>query len=92
MARTRAHVFVEGRVQGVFFRAETQHHARLYNLSGWVRNCYDGRVEAVFEGKQEDVEKMIAWCHKGPDYAAVQNVEVSSEEYTGEFDSFSIIY
>lgn len=92
MSRIRAHVFVEGRVQGVFFRAETCDHAGLYNLTGWVRNCSDGRVEAVFEGEQEDIEKMVAWCHKGPDYAAVKNMEVSSEAYTGEFDSFSIIY
>lgn len=92
MAKTRAHVFVEGRVQGVFFRAETRHHAQLYNLTGWVRNCYDGRVEAVFEGEEEDVEKMVAWCHQGPPYAEVRRVEVVVEKHTGEFDAFSIAY
>ena len=92
MPKSRAHVFVEGRVQGVFFRSETREAARQYNLTGWVRNLYDGRVEAVFEGEEEDVEKMIAWCHEGPPYAVVRNVEVNRGALKGEFDTFSISY
>jgi acylphosphatase len=92
MERGRAHVFVEGRVQGVFFRSETQQIAKLHNLKGWVRNLPDRRVEAVFEGMEDDVEKMIEWCRKGPKYAVVNNVEVNREDFKGEFDEFSISY
>jgi acylphosphatase len=92
MSNSRVHLFVEGKVQGVFFRAETQSTARSYHLTGWVRNLYDGRVEAVFEGDEKDVEKMIAWCHEGPPYARVNRVQVTKEDYKGEFDSFSITH
>ncbi len=90
MSKTRAHVFVEGRVQGVFFRAETQKQARRCSLTGWVRNLYDGRVEAVFEGEEAEVARMLTWCHEGPPYARVEGVEVSTEPATGEFDSFEV--
>ena len=92
MDKARAHVFVEGRVQGVFFRAETQRHARLNHLTGWVRNLLDGRVEAVFEGEKADVEKMIDWCHAGPPHAVVTEVTVSREAFKGESDTFTISY
>lgn len=63
----RAHVFISGRVQGVFFRAETQRTGLALHLSGWVQNTQDGGVEAVFEGTDDAVEKMIAWCRQGGD-------------------------
>ena len=90
--RVRAHVFVEGRVQGVFFRATTYEMASALDLSGWVRNCRDGRVEAVFEGKCGDVEEMIKWCHKGPPGAIVSKVVLNREEPRGESGTFSIKY
>jgi acylphosphatase len=86
----RAHVLVEGRVQGVFFRSETLSVARQHNLTGWVRNLPDGRVEAIFEGVEEDVERAVQWCHKGPPHAMVRQVSVTSEPYQGEFEAFSI--
>ena len=92
MADKRVHVFVEGSVQGVFFRAETQKTANNYNVKGWVKNLYDGRVEALFEGKEDDVERAVLWCHQGSAYSSVTKVEVKEEPFTGEFDSFSIIY
>lgn len=92
MSIVRAHVYVEGRVQGVFFRANTADKAYSLSLTGWVRNCPDGSVEAVFEGKKEAVEKIISWCHKGPPGAFVRNVDVEWEEPTGEFKKFSIKY
>ena len=92
MAKTRLHVVVEGIVQGVFFRARTREEACSLGLSGWVRNCLDGRVEAVFEGEKDKVEKILKWCKKGPQGATVRNVEENWEEATGEFDSFSIKY
>ena len=54
----KAHVVIEGRVQGVFYRASTCKEAKLLNLNGWVKNCPDGRVEAAFEGKKNAVNKM----------------------------------
>ena len=92
MANIRAHVFVEGHVQGVFFRAETREAASRCGVTGWVRNLYDGRVEAVFEGGEEEVERAVAWCHKGPPHAMVTHVDVKREPYTGEFDRFSVTY
>ena len=92
MEKVRAHVFIEGRVQGVFFRANTREEASLLGLTGWVRNCWDGRVEAVFEGEREKVEKVIAWCKKGPPGAMVRDVEINWEQVTGEYDTFSIEY
>jgi len=86
------HVYVSGRVQGVFFRAETQRAAMSFNLTGWVRNVPDGRVEAVFEGEVENVDKMLTWCHVGPPAARVENVTIKEEPYTGGFSDFSIEY
>ncbi len=92
MGKVRAHVFIEGRVQGVFFRANTREEANLLGLIGWVRNCWDGRVEAVFEGEREKVERVIAWCKKGPPGALVRDVEINWEQATGEYETFSIVY
>jgi len=92
MPTIRMHVFVEGRVQGVFFRAETKKTAQSFNLTGWVRNLADGRVEAVFEGEERDVERMVAWCRQGPPYAAVTQVQAAAEPATGACDDFSIAY
>jgi acylphosphatase len=80
----RVHVFVSGRVQGVFFRADCARHARSLGLAGFVRNIPDGRVEAVFEGPPDDVDKMVAWCHEGTDFARVDHVEVTAEEPRGD--------
>ena len=86
---TRAHVYVTGKVQGVYFRATTRDEAQKRDLNGWVRNLDDGRVEAVFEGPQEAVEELIEFCHEGSSAAAVDDVEVSYEEPQGE-DPFSV--
>jgi acylphosphatase len=82
-------VQVAGRVQGVFFRAETQSRARSLSLAGWVRNAPDGTVEAVFEGPRERVQSMLDWCGRGPRHAEVKDVTVDWEEPRGE-DGFLI--
>ena len=69
------HLFVRGRVQGVFYRASTQKKADKLGLAGWVRNCPDGSVEIHAEGDREKVEALIAWCRKGPPMASVTDVE-----------------
>jgi acylphosphatase len=81
-------VFVSGKVQGVFFRSSIRDMAEDFGLSGWVKNLSDGRVEALFEGKKEVVEKMIEWCKIGPEFAKVTGLEVISEDYKGEFSGF----
>ena len=70
----RAHLYISGRVQGVFFRAWVSQQAHRLGLSGWVRNRLDGRVEAVFEGSRESVEQMVRLCHDGPDHARVDSI------------------
>ncbi|SDZ75527.1 acylphosphatase [Haloplanus vescus] len=82
--RTRARVFVSGRVQGVYYRANTRDAARARDVNGWVRNLADGRVEAVFEGSESAVEEMIEWCHTGSPAATVDDVDVRYEEPEGE--------
>lgn len=85
---TRAHVYVSGMVQGVSFRWYATQAARAAGVGGWIRNLPDGRVEAVFEGGQDAVESMVAWCREGPRHASVTSVDVSWEEPEGlyEFD------
>jgi acylphosphatase len=90
--KARAHVFVTGRVQGVFFRSQTRHIADRYSVKGWVRNLPDGRVEAVFEGEKEAVEALIEFCKHGPSGARVTNVDLTWEPYTGTLDRFRIRY
>lgn len=91
MAKTRAHLIIEGFVQGVFFRANTLEMAERHNVGGWVRNRPDGTVEAVFEGNEEAVKKLIEWCRHGPPGATVEKVNTDWEEYTGEFENFTVI-
>jgi acylphosphatase len=92
MERVRAHLFVRGKVQGVFFRRTMKDVATYYGVAGWVRNRSDGRtVEAVLEGSRDAVEKVIEWAKVGPPGARVEAVEVQWEEYRGEFQDFRIL-
>ncbi len=76
-------VTVTGLVQGVFFRAETQHEAHRRGVAGWVRNEPDGSVAAHFEGDPDAVEAMVAWCREGPRRARVDAVDVRDAKVTG---------
>jgi len=80
----RARVRIYGKVQGVWFRAHTKEMAEKLSIKGWVRNMPDGSVEAVFEGDDKSLEKMIEWCHHGPPLARVTKVEIKYEEPKGE--------
>ncbi len=88
----RAHLFISGRVQMVLFRASTQRKAKKFGVKGFVKNLPDKRVEVVIEGEQENVQKLIEWCRKGPMLAKIKDVAVTQENYTGEFNKFSILY
>jgi len=92
MDTIRAHLIIEGRVQGVFFRDSTRREAIELGLKGWVKNRFDGSVEVVAEGPKEKVETLIAWCHHGPPIARVTRVHEIKEDYTGEFDSFRVTF
>jgi len=76
----RLHIFISGRVQGVFFRSNTKRLAKELGLAGWVRNLPDGRVEAVFEGQRDKVSKIVEWCWKGPPAAKVSKVDFKEEK------------
>ncbi|MDF1499063.1 MAG: acylphosphatase [Anaerolineales bacterium] len=90
MEQLRAHVLVIGRVQGVSFRYYTVHEAEAAGVGGWVRNLWDGRVEAVFEGDKDSVERMVAWVKRGPPSARVEEVEVEWQDAISEFDNFRV--
>ena len=88
--RVRAHVWVSGRVQMVFFRGTTRHLASERGLAGWVRNLPDGRVEAVFEGPADAVRALVDWCRQGPPAAVVEHVETRWEEPQDEPPGFRV--
>ena len=90
--KTRAHVAISGRVQGVFFRSRTKREADRRDVKGWVRNRNDGGVEAVFEGEEEAVKAMVEFCKRGPVGAKVTKFDVVLEDYAGEFGEFEIRY
>jgi acylphosphatase len=92
MVKTRAHVFVSGIVQGVFFRQKTKHQAESLGVMGWVRNLPDGRVEAVFEGEEDVVKEIVDYCGKGPRGASVTGLAVNREAFRGEYENFEIVY
>jgi acylphosphatase len=87
----RSRIVISGRVQGVYFRASARDIARGHGVSGWVRNCAAGDVEAVVEGEEAAVQAFTTWCRAGPPGAYVSKVQVTPEPYTGEFQGFQII-
>ncbi len=90
--KARASVIISGRVQGVFFRAETQRAANRIGVTGWVRNQSDGTVAAVFEGSKQNVDQAIDWCWQGSPMSKVTDVSVQWETPSGTHDSFDITY
>lgn len=88
----RLHAIVKGRVQGIFFRSNTEKLGLKLGLKGFVRNTPEGDVEIVAEGLKEGLEELLKWCAKGPLLAHVDSVESKWEPATGEFETFSIRY
>lgn len=92
VSTVRAHVFISGRVQGVDFRYTIKTKADALGLTGWVRNLLDGRVEAIFEGEEDAVRQAIHWCQVGTPSASVDQIEVTYESMTEDFDRFHITW
>jgi len=92
MDQARVHLFIEGRVQGVFYRAFTRDVAYKLGLNGWVRNLYDSRVEAVFEGEKNLIEQAIKKCSTGPPGALVTDIEMKWETFIGDLKGFTVRY
>jgi acylphosphatase len=88
MSKVRAELKIHGRVQGVFYRQSTKETAVRLGLTGWVRNCPDGSVEAVFEGEKATVDQAVEWCRQGPPSARVTDVVVNWKAFDGELDGF----
>ena len=91
MSQKRVHIFVKGKVQGVYFRQGMKDIAEKKNVTGWVRNLQDKRVEAILEGKDIDVNLVIEWSQVGPPNAIVDDVEIINENYMGKFSKFEIL-
>jgi len=90
MGAVRVHLFIQGRVQGVSFRYYTMQEARSLGLTGWVRNLWDGRVEVLLDGDDDAVKQMVEWCQRGPPSSVVEDVEITWEESTAEFNNFRV--
>ena len=88
--QARAQLIIEGRVQGVYFRAAMCNEAQKLGLTGWVMNCPDGSVQAVAEGSRAPLDRLIAWCHQGPSGARVAKVNVEWQEPRNNFRGFEI--
>ncbi len=92
MSSKRIRIIVTGKVQGVFFRQALKVMAKKNDIFGWVKNLKDGRVEAVLEGDEEKVNRLVEWSHGGPANARVEDVEIHNEKFSGEFLKFDVLY
>lgn len=90
MTGIRAELTIHGRVQGVFYRQSTREKACSLGLTGWVKNCPDGSVAAVFEGEKTAVDAVIEWCRRGPVAARVSEIDLDWQVFQGEFSGFEI--
>jgi acylphosphatase len=92
MSKQRIRLFVTGKVQGVFFRQTLKVMAKKNDVFGWVKNLEDGRVEAVLEGDEDKVSRLVEWAHGGPANARVEDVNIRNEKFTNEFSAFDVLY
>ena len=92
MTKKRIHLFIRGKVQGVFFRQAVKVTAKKNNISGWAKNLDDGRVEVLLEGDSESVNTVIEWSNIGPANARVDEVKIKTKKFKNEFLSFEVLY
>ena len=81
-----------GRVQGVFFRANTKEKASELNLNGWVKNKEDGSVEMVVDGEEDSIQALLNWCKKGPGISRIDRINILKENKKGKFSGFEILH
>jgi len=84
-------LYIEGIVQGIFFRSFIKENAERYNIKGFTRNLEDGRVEIFIEGNTDSVNKMIEICKKGPKHSQIKNTQIKQEKFQG-FKDFKILH
>ncbi len=84
------HLIILGKVQGVWYRASAKQKADQLGIKGWVRNLPSGDVEALIQGEEQNLNEMILWCKKGPEYAVVTNVNITEKKTDSEFKDFNI--
>ncbi len=89
--KRRVHLYISGKVQGVFFRSFIKENADELEILGLTRNTVDNKVEAILEGETRRINKMLDLCKKGPRFAKVDEVKVTEEDYKGEFANFSVL-
>ena len=92
MKQQRVHILISGKVQGVFFRQALKVVAKKNNVTGWVRNLTDKRVEATLEGDSKYVNLVIEWAKIGPANSHVDDIEINNEEFKNEFSTFEVLY
>ena len=92
MSMKQIHIFVTGRVQGVFFRQSTRVMAIKNNVNGWVHNLDDGRVEIVAQGREQDIDNLTNWCRTGPANSRVDKFELKEESIIDKFENFEVRY
>ena len=92
MKQQRVHILISGKVQGVFFRQALKVVAKKNNVTGWVRNLTDKRVEATLEVYNKSVNLVIECAKIGPANSHVDNIEINNEEFKNEFSTFEVLY
>jgi acylphosphatase len=90
--KTRIHALISGRVQGVYFRANTKKTADNLGVKGWVRNLPDGKVEVIAEGDKDKINSLIKFLKTGPERAKVDDLDIKNQDFEGEFEDFRIKY
>ncbi len=91
MTRKALHLWVSGKVQGVYFRASTAKKAQKLNLTGWVKNLEDSRVEIFAQGDEESLQEFVLWCHKGPVLAKVNELKEVAAQVDQEIGAFEVL-
>jgi acylphosphatase len=92
MIYKRLHIFVTGRVQGVFFRQATRVIAIENNVTGWIKNLNDGRVEILIEGEEKSMDSVVEWCSLGPANSRVDDIQIFEEKFVDEYENFEVRY
>tara|TARA_B110000014_G_scaffold170281_1_gene120955 strand:+ start:265 stop:543 length:279 start_codon:yes stop_codon:yes gene_type:complete len=92
MVKQRIHIFLTGKVQGVFFRQATKVVAIKNNVTGWVKNLENGEVEILLEGDDKNVNSVIDWCRNGPANSRVDEVKIEQQEFSGQYSNFEVSY